>query len=234
MITDTLQAWVIHKYWSGDTSARVVFFTQEHGLLNCLYKGGRTPKKQALLQAFLPLCLTTDARGDAHFVRQLEIAETPIQLVGKPLFAGLYINELLYHILQPHDPHELLYSAYVQALSALTTTSERFAIEVILRRFEWVLLTTCGFHMSLTHDARSAIPIDTNSFYRFVAGEGFILAGEGVSGAHITAMAADQLENVAVLNVAKQVMRRAIDHALDGKEIKTRALYRQSLCDVVA
>ena len=24
MITDTLQAWIIHKYWSGDTSARVV------------------------------------------------------------------------------------------------------------------------------------------------------------------------------------------------------------------
>lgn len=225
MITN--QAWVIHKYWSGDTSARVVFFTQEHGLINCLYKGGRTPKKQALLQAFLPLWLALDVRGDAHFVRQLELAAAPIQLVGQPLFAGLYMNELLYHTLQPRDPNELLYGAYIQALGALMATSERFAIEAILRRFEWVLLTACGFHMSLTHDARSAMPIDVNSSYRFVAGEGFVLAGNGISGAYIAAMAADRLEEVAVLRVAKQVMRQAIDHALDGKEIKTRALYRQ-------
>lgn len=226
MITDTLQAWVIHKHWSGDTSARVIFFTEEHGLINCLYKGGRTPKKQALLQAFLPLWLAMDVRGEAYFVRQLEIAAAPVQLVGQPLFAGLYINELLYYTLQPRDPHELLYSAYVQALSALMTTSERFAIEAILRRFEWRLLTECGFHMSLTHDARSARPINVNCFYRFVASEGFILAEEGISGAHITAMAADDLEDVAVLNVAKQIMRRAIEHLLDGKEIKTRLLYR--------
>lgn len=227
MITDTLQAWVIHKHWSGDTSARVIFFTQEHGLINCLYKGGRTPKKQALLQAFLPLWLAIDVRGDAYFVRQLEIAAAPVQLIGQPLFAGLYINELLYYILQPRDPHQLLYSAYAQALSALMSTSERIAIEAILRRFEWMLLMTCGFHMSLTHDARSAMPINVNSFYRFVAGEGFILAAEGISGAHIAAMAADRLEDVAVLNVAKQVMRRAIEYVLDGKEIRTRTLYQQ-------
>ena len=230
MTTDTLQAWVIHKYWSGDTSARVIFFTQEYGLINCLYKGGRTPKKQALLQAFLPLWLSIDVRGDAHFVRQLEIADAPVPLIGQPLFAGLYINELLYHTLRPRDPHELLYGAYVQAISALMETSERFTIEAILRRFEWMLLTACGFHMSLTHDARSALPIHLNSFYRFIAGEGFILANEGISGAHITAMAADGLEDIAVLQVAKQVMRQAIEYLLDGKEIKTRLLYQSMRC----
>ena len=226
MITDTLQAWIIHKYWSGDTSARVVFFTQEYGLINCLYKGGRTPKKQALLQAFSSLWLTMDIRGDAYFVRQLEIAAVPLQLVGQPLFAGLYMNELLYHALQQRDPNQLLYEAYGQALAALMATSDRFTIEIILRRFEWAILTACGFQMSLTHDARSALPIDENCFYRFVAGEGFILAGEGVSGAHIAAIAAGQLEDAAVLSAAKQIMRRAIHHALDGKEIKTRALYQ--------
>ncbi len=128
----------------------------------------------------------------------------------------MYINELLYHTLQPHDSHEVLYSAYVQALSALTITSERFAIEAILRRFEWVLLTACGFPMSLTHDARSATPIDTNCFYRFIAGEGFVLAEEGISGGHIAAMADDKLDDISVLQVAKQVMRRAIHHTLCG------------------
>lgn len=226
MITDTLQAWVIHKHWSGDTSARIVFFTQEYGLINCFYKGGRTPKKQALLQAFLPLWLAMDIRKDAHFVRHLEIAATPIPLVGQSLFAGLYMNELLYYALRPRDPHELLYAAYVQSLHMLTQASHRLAIEAVLRRFEWVLLTSCGFHMSLTHDARSALPINEDEFYQFIVGEGFVLAEKGVGGAHILAMAADKLEDVTVLNVAKRVMRQAIHHALDGREIKARALYR--------
>jgi DNA repair protein RecO (recombination protein O) len=225
MITDALQAWVIHKHWTGDTSARVVFFTQELGLVNCLYKGGRTPKKQALLQAFLPLWLVMDVKGEAYFVRQLEIAAAPIQLAGQPLFAGLYVNELLYYALKSHDPHETLHTAYVQVLKALITAPDRLAIEAVLRRFEWALLTSCGFQMSLTHDARSALPIDANCFYRFIAGEGFILAEQGICGAHIIAMAAGKLEEVAVLNAAKQVMRQAIHHALDGRVIKARALY---------
>lgn len=226
MIADTQQAWIIHKYWSGDTSARVIFFTQEHGLVNCLYKGGRTPKKQALLQAFLPLWLAMDVRGDFHFVRQLEMAAPPTALVGESLFAGLYINELLFHALQPRDPHESLYSAYVDTISALATVSDRFALEAALRRFEWALLTSCGFHMSFTHDVRSEMPIEENRFYHFIAGEGFVLASDGIKGIHIAAMAADKLDDIAVLKAAKQVMRRAIDHAIDGKVIKARALYR--------
>lgn len=225
MITDALYAWVIYKYWSGNTSARVTFFTQEHGLVNCLYKGGRTPKKQALLQAFIPLWLAMDVRGDAYFVRQLEIAATPIQLVGQHLFAGLYVNELLHHALRPLDPHPTLHTAYAHTLQALLTASDRWSVEAILRRFEWAFLTSCGYNMSLTHEAHSARSIVEGNYYRFVVGEGFVLADEGISGAHIIALAEDKLDDVAVLKTAKQIMRRAIDHALDGKDIKARALY---------
>jgi DNA repair protein RecO (recombination protein O) len=226
MITNAVHAWVIHKSWSGDTSARVIFFTQEHGLLSCFYKGGRSPKKQALLQAFIPLWLVMDVRGDANFVRQLEVAAAPIHLPGQNLFAGLYINELLYHALKPHDPHATLHTAYTLALQALMMASNRFAIEMVLRRFEWELLSSCGYHMSLTHDARSTKPIMAHHFYRFIVGEGFVLAEEGVSGAHLIALSQNKLDDLAVLSMAKQIMRRAIDHALGGKEIKARALYR--------
>ena len=227
MITDALQAWIIHKYWSGDTSARVVFFTREQGLIRCLYKGGRTPKKQALLQAFSPLWLAMDVRGQAHFVRQLEAASPPMLLVGHTLFAGLYVNELLHHALQPNDPDELLYLAYVHTLNLLTKTTDRFAIEAILRRFEWTLLTSCGYHMSLTHDAKTALPISAHLYYRFIPGEGFIMEASGICGTHLMAMAADDLDDKAVLKTAKHIMRRAIDHALDGKIIKARALYQK-------
>ena len=42
------------------------------------------------------------------------------------------------------------------------------------------------------------------------------------------AMSQDKLDDIIVLNAAKRIMRHAIDHALDGKEIKARALYRSN------
>ncbi len=226
MITDALQAWVIHKYWSGDTSVRVVFFTEELGLVNCFYKGGRTPKKQALLQAFLPLWLVMDKRGEAYFVRNLEMSASSLSLLGQSLFAGLYVNELLHLMLQLQDAHPALYFAYQEALHAISMAEGRSALEVILRRFERSILSACGYHLSLTHDVYSLDPIDKNSYYRFLPGEGFISADNGILGAHIIALEEDKLDNSAVLQAAKRIMRCAIDHALDGRAIKTRALYR--------
>ena len=226
MITDAIHAWVIHKYWSGDTSARVVFFTEEHGLVNCLWKGGRMPKKQALLQAFIPLWLAMDVRGDSYFVRHLEIADAPLQLPGQGLFAGLYVNELLHLALQLNDPHATLHTAYQKSLKALSVSHDKFAIEVVLRRFEQALLTSSGYHLSFTYEAHSAKPIADNNHYQFIPGEGFILADRGILGAHIIALEEDRLDDIAVLKDAKRIMRCAIFHALDGKDIRARALYR--------
>ena len=39
------------------------------------------------------------------------------------------------------------------------------------------------------------------------------------------AMAADDLSDTLVLNVAKKIMRQAIDYALDGRVVRARALY---------
>ena len=225
MITNATNAWVIHKSWSGDTSARVVFFTEEHGLLSCFYKGGRIPKKQALIQPFSPFWLAMDVRGEAHFIRQLEIMAPPIALPGQTLFSALYLNELLYLALKPHDPDPALHAAYTFALQSLAMAPDRLSIEAILRRFEWTLLSSCGYQMSFSHDARSADSIDACLCYRFIAGEGFVLANEGIQGSLIIALSEDKLEDIAVLNAAKRIMRSAIHHALGGKEIKARALY---------
>ena len=226
MITDTLSAWVIHKYWSGETSVRVVFFTKEYGLLPCLYKGGRTPKKQALLQAFTPLWLTANVYQNYYYVRQLELATPMPMFSGGTLLAGLYLNELIHYALKREDPHPTLYVAYQHALETLSTVSEQCAIEVVLRRFEWALLCACGYPWSWREEAHSAAPIMSDRYYRFVAGEGFLQAEDGLLGAHVLAIAAEDWGAPRVLASAKRIMRLAIAHLLDGRILKTRELYR--------
>ncbi len=224
MIANALHAWVLHKRWTGDTSAQVTFFTREQGLINGSCKGGRTPKKQSLLQAFIPLWIVVDARREWHYVRQIEIMSPSLPLVGPALFAGLYVNELLHHMLRPSDAHTLLYDAYTDVLTALLMATDRPKIEAALRRFEEEILTSCGYQLVLTHDIQG-IPIDDKKQYTYIAGDGFLLVEKGIAGAHILAFSAGQLDDADVLKSAKWIMRRAIDHALDGKLIKTRNLF---------
>ncbi len=195
-------------------------------MVSGLCKGGRTPGKQSLLQAFTPLWVVLDERRDWHYVRQLDVTSMPLCLAGQNLFAGLYVNELLYHALRPQDPSVELYDTYQHTLHALTDVTEPLVVEIILRRFEWSLLAACGYQMSLTHDVRSGLSIAPENNYALIVGEGFIVADQGICGAHILALAAGKLDDPFVLKSAKRIMRRVIDHALGGRHIKSRELYR--------
>lgn len=221
----SLHAWVLHKHWSGDTSARVHLFTRELGLVSCLCRGGRTPKKQALLQAFSPLWVHVNERYNQYYTQSIESLGSSIPLIGNSLFSGLYINELLYYLLSPLESDADLFDAYLLTLNGLSITSNRLDIEALLRRFEWTLLNSCGHSFSFTHEADTQSLIHPTHYYEFTAGKGFTQASKGFSGEDLLALGRDDLSNAAYLKAAKMIMRKAIDHLLDGREIKARALY---------
>lgn len=224
--TRAIEAWVLHKQWTGDTSARVSFITREAGLIQCFYKGGRTPKKQALLQAFTHLWISVSERYDRYYAQTIDSMSPTLQFpVSNSLFAGLYVNEILYYALKPNYPDTELFDAYLFTLNGLAATKDKLILESLLRRFEWTLLKSCGYSFSFTHEARTTDLIVADLYYQFVAGEGFVLARSGIIGAHILALAQDDLSDSTYLKSAKIIMRQAIDHLLGGKEIKARALY---------
>lgn len=225
MTIRAVEAWVLHKQWSGDTSARVSFLTREFGVVQCLYKGGRTPKKQALLQAFTPLWINITERYERYYIQSIESISPTLPLIGNALVAGLYINEVLYYALSPNYSDSMLFDAYLFTLNNLVSAKDRLVLEALLRRFEWTLLRTCGYSFSLTQEAKTENVIVADLYYQFVAGEGFVIDSGGIPGEHILALAQDDLGEAAYLKSAKIIMRQAIDHLIGGREIKSRALY---------
>ena len=222
-----LQSFVIHKKWSGETSAQVSFFTQEAGLIQGLCRGGRTPKKQAHLQLFTPLWLYLNERYHRYYVQSIESLHPTFDLAGHALFAGFYMNELLYHSLSPLEPEPELFKAYAHTLQAMADgASQGQALESLLRRFEWSLLKTLGYSFSLTQEAYCNTPILEEKYYGFIPTEGFVLQSQGILGSHILALSTDNLTNTEYLQTAKKIMRQAIDNLLGGREIKARALYK--------
>jgi DNA repair protein RecO (recombination protein O) len=221
MVTNGLTAWILHKQNSGETSAWLIFFTREAGLLRCLCKGGRTPKKQALLQPFNPLWFV----ANKQYVQRIESIAQALQLQGDALFSGLYVNELLSHALVHEEPYPDLFDAYSETLHHLQTATNSLQLEATLRRFEWTLLQTLGYGMTLTHEVNNATVIHKDNYYQFIAGKGLIKAQTGFLGEHLLALAKDDLEDKHTLQTAKRLMRIAIHHLLGGVEIQTRKLY---------
>lgn len=215
----TSEAWVLHKIPSGDTSLRLSLFSREMGVLSCLYKGGRTPKKQALIQAFIPLWVSLAKTGNSYFVRHLEIHAPALELKNTALYAALYLNELLYYLIKPLDPHPELYDHYKYTLHGLTMASERLTIESLLRKFEWVLLAECGYSLAFTEQAAQA------EYYRFWPNKGFVPALDGFPRAEILTIIEGQFHDINLLKSAKIIMRQAIDFLLEGKELKSRQLF---------
>lgn len=226
MKVESMAAWVLHKWPMGNTSLQITFFTREFGIIQCLCKGGRNPQKQALLQAFVPLWLALNWRKDRYYIHHIEATAAILELKAATLFAGLYLNELTYYSLRAGDPYPELFQAYQKGLRNLVYVKDKQTLEVLLRQFEWVLLSACGYSVSFTEDARLGTPIDIASSYQFIADEGFISAPAGLAGGDILALARGELVDAEVLKTAKLVMRQAIDRLLGGRQLKSRSLYR--------
>jgi DNA repair protein RecO (recombination protein O) len=228
MTSKSLQAWFIHKQWSGDTSARIYFFTSELGLVHGLYRGGRTPKKQALLQPFTPLWISLEERHSHYYVQAVEQDAPMVPLAGTSLFSALYINELIHYILKPLASEPELFQAYSFVVHHLSLTAEKMSIEALLRRFEWSLLQVSGHHFTFSHEAETGYLVNKEKHYQFIGGQGMVATANGIPGEHLLALAADDLTKVEYLKSAKIIMRQAIDHLLGGREIKSRSLYVNS------
>lgn len=224
-----IEGWLLHKRPLRETSLQVFFFTQEHGLFEGSYRGGRAPKKQSFLQAFTPLSLTVSVSSDRYYVGRVETVLTPMLLQGTALFAGLYLNELLFYALGPFDPVPVLFQAYVETIKKLQNAGTLQVIETLLRRFEWVLLSACGQKMSFTKVAYADDLIQPNQTYHFMANAGFIPdAGGNFMGEDILALANDDLSDLKYLKVAKLIARQAIDGLLGGRILQTRQLFKAS------
>lgn len=226
--SNPLPIWLIHKTWAANNAARVLFFNREQGLVWAKCHGGWGPKKQALLQAFTPLWAEWTQRQGWYTVSHVEIAGPAFDFLDHKLLSALYVNELLYHLLRPQDPHPALYDAYLATLQQLSLTTTRWDVERVLRRFEWALLSAIGYAMALDFDMRHHAAIVPQHYYHFQPGLGFVQAATGFLGADLLALARDDLSELTVLRTAKRVMRQALQHALGGKKLMSRELFIKS------
>ncbi len=227
------RAYVLHQRPFRDSSLIVEVFAREHGRMTVFARAARGPRSRfALLQPFRALLLSWSGRGEAPALTGAENAEVPTALPAARVMSAFYLNELLLKLLTRHDPYPELFDQYEATLSQLR---QQLATDASLRQFEARLLEFIGYGLNLAAEADTGYPVRGDAYYHFQPGvHGVVIAEPGSSGA-IGGGVLQRLalgsgfETDAELRQARSLMRAALDHCLEGRELQTRAVARSLL-----
>ena len=226
-------AYVIHTRPFQNSSLLVDFYCLDYGRLRAIARGARRQKSRyrSLLQLFHPLLISLAGKGEVKTLTGLESSHSAIELQGRSLFSGLYLNELLTHLLHLHVEHHQLYRAYQEALLNLASNQP---IEPILRNFEMDMLVELGYGIDFSREWGSEQPLNPGTLYQFNPGAGFEAVREGASASGYRVFSGDvllsinnrQFSDPRVLKSAKHLLRSAIAAQLGGKELMSRNLFQ--------
>ncbi len=224
-------AFVLHTRPYRETSQLVELFCADVGRQTLVARGSRSARSplKALLQPFTPLSVSWRGKGELKSLEQLEVEGPPLQLREVSLYSALYLNELLYYLLERQTAYHELFDYYRQALQLLTLGGSP---EPVLRQFELLLLEALGYGLDFSTDALSGLPIEPQLHYLYRAEYGFVQApgnGSGMDryeGRHLVAMGSGCLETADELLAAKRFCRQALKPYLGNRPLKSRELFQ--------
>lgn len=221
-------SYVLHSRRYGDSSLLLDLLTRDGGRVACIARGAlRARHPDTRLQPFQRVLAGLRGRGEVLTLVRAEPAGAPCPLHGRDLYCGLYLNELIIRLTPRQDPHAALFDDYAQAIAELA--GDR-GTEAVLRRFEVRLLGHLGLGLSLGVDDRGR-PVNADSRYTYRVAEGPAVATgsetDAVAGATLLALRSGRFDNDSILREARLLMRRVIDHHLDGRPLRSRELFRR-------
>lgn len=218
-------SYVLHSHPWKESSLVIEAFTRGHGRVGLVARGARRAHSalRTRLLAFQPLALSWFGKGGLKTLHAAEWLGGALDLGGRALICGFYLNELLLKLLAPEDPHEALFGRYEQALRALADAVDP---QPVLRRFELALLSELGYAQTLDRTAEGEA-VRPSERYAYAFGQGVVRAnGQGpvCSGKSLLDMAAGDYSDPRTLAESKQLMRTLINHYLGDKPLYTRQL----------
>jgi DNA repair protein RecO (recombination protein O) len=221
--------YLLHQRPFRDTSLILDLYTREHGRLTAFARGVRGPRSRfSGLQPFQPLLLSWSGRGEAPTLTGAECDGPAVQLPPAALMGAFYLNELMLRLTIVHDPHPSLYDVYASTVAQLQAGAE---LEPALRRFELQLLEQSGYAVELDREAGEGEPVLAEAYYHLAPGAGLRRVAAGAHGATcgrvLLELAAGGLpEDADGRRQARALVRAALDHCLEGRELASRTVAR--------
>ena len=143
--------------WS-ETSQTAVIFARSLGLLRVLAKGSKRPKApysgglEMLTRGDLGVILRPNS--ELALLTEWDLTQTfpALRQSYGAHNAGLYVSDLITHLIRDHDPHPGLFDSAVECLNALGPDHDT-ARELLV--FQWRAVVESGFRPVFDADART-------------------------------------------------------------------------------
>jgi DNA repair protein RecO (recombination protein O) len=228
---DAQPAFVLHTYPFRETSLIVEAYSRDLGRVALVARGARRPKSslRGVLLPFQPLLLSWTGKKELRTLIRAEWHGAYAPLRGQALICGFYLNELLLKLLPRDDPHEHLFAAYENTLTALRGEADQPAL---LRRFELTLLGELGYAVVLDRDVERDEPVARERSYVYVVEHGPVAGvtprenGVELSGQTLIDMQSGRYTSAVTQQESKILMRTLINHYLGNQVLHTRQLLR--------
>lgn len=199
MRNQALTGYLLHHKPYQESRALYHFFSQSHGMVHGVGKKGmplfcpiqlfatgkRSLKTFSQVQPATLLSInainTAPVNAPSHpQTTQAHTAQTPPtqaiqphnQPHGQNLYAGFYLNEILWKLLEIEEPLAHLWQAYQHTLDCLQYPLDGQELRLILRQFERTLFAELGCPVSYDVD-NDGQTIASDVLYQFIPDEGF-------------------------------------------------------------
>ena len=226
--TELQPCFVLHRRDYRNSSLLLELFTPGAGRLPAIARGAKSGRayRAALLQPFRPLLVTLSGRGEVKTLGQVEPEGQALQLVGRLLYCGYYLNELLMRLLQRNDPHPDLFAYYLETLRGLSNAKP---LDECLRYFEVNLLKQIGYELVLDQEIETESPVLADNTYDYVIEQGPVRSSAKsglIHGRTLLCLHNREAMDPESMTEAKTMMRRILAYYLGDKPLKSRELFR--------
>ncbi|MES9876771.1 MAG: DNA repair protein RecO [Candidatus Sedimenticola sp. PURPLELP] len=223
-------AFILHRAPYSNSSLLLECLTPFQGRFPIIAKGANSAsgkKTGNSLQPFMPLLISWSGRGDVKTLRNHDAGDKPVQLHGKALYCGFYINELLMRLVHRNDPSEILFTLYQDTIRQLAVSRD---LDSLLRRFELTMLRELGYGLNLECDADTGEAIESSDIYHYEIEKGPVRTDSRqehtLSGKTLLGLSGDTELDREGKREAKRLLRRVISYYIGDKPLKSRELFK--------
>ena len=209
------EAIMLHSRKYRETSLICELFTKKIGRVSVIAKGARS-KKNKFQNITSPNVLANINFSGRSELRTLTAWEelSYFQILGKNLRVLLYLNELIYKLLERENKQEKIFNGVINLYKTLAASDAK-NIELSLREFEYFLICELGYGFDIFYDDKGS-KLEKEKTYYFHPALGFTLNSSNnflkASGIDIINFSKGKIVTNSARSVIKKIMQLAISN----------------------
>tara|TARA_A100001388_G_scaffold62804_1_gene43823 strand:- start:4323 stop:5021 length:699 start_codon:yes stop_codon:yes gene_type:complete len=166
------EAILLHSRNYSETSLICELFTRKHGRVSVLAKGARSKKNKFQNIAAPNILASVNYSGKSELKTLVSWEEiTHFSILGKNLKILLYLNELIFKLLEKENKQDRIFESLIDFYKVLVSGDAK-NIEIALREFEYFLICELGYGFNLLYDDNGKKIVREKTYY-FHPAQGF-------------------------------------------------------------